>query len=160
MKLDIEKETAALQRMRTGQLCERYAELYREPTRSRHRFYVIRKILWKLQCLVEGDLSDRACRRAHELAHGSELRVMPPLENDIKPGNLVTTNVQVIHDSRLPSPGTSIVRNYKGQSHHVQVTTDGFEYAGERFRSLSAVAKAITGTHVNGFRFFGLEAKS
>jgi len=160
MKLDIEKETAALQRMRTGQLCERYAELYGEPTRSRHRFYVLRKILWKLQSIVDGDLSDRARRRAQELAKGSELRVMPPPERDIKSAHSITTNVQASSDPRLPAPGTAIVRNYKGQSHRVHVTTDGFEYEGERYRSLSAVAKAITGSHVNGFRFFGLEGKS
>jgi len=43
---------------------------------------------------------------------------------------------------------------------HVTVLADGFEYQGERYRSLSAVAKAITGSHMNGFRFFGLEGKA
>lgn len=68
MKLDIEREVAALQRMSTGQLCERYAELFGEPTRTRHRTYLVRKIAWKLQALVEGDLSERARRRAAEPA--------------------------------------------------------------------------------------------
>jgi hypothetical protein len=78
MKIDIEKEVAALQQMSTGQLCNRYAELFGESTRTRHRTYLVRKIAWKMQALAEGDLSERARRRAEELARGAELRVMPP----------------------------------------------------------------------------------
>ena len=59
MKLDIERKVAALQRMSTGQLCERYAELFGEPTRSRHRTSLIRKIAGQLQALVEGGLATR-----------------------------------------------------------------------------------------------------
>ena len=50
----------------------------------------------------------------------------------------------------------AIVRRYKGKTLRVTVLADGFEFMGERFGSLSAIAKAVTGTHVNGFRFFGL----
>jgi hypothetical protein len=60
-------------------------------------------------------------------------------------------------DSRLPGVGQAIVRNDKGRQIRVIVRPDGFEYDGDRYRSLSAVAKAITGSHCNGFRFFGLE---
>lgn len=49
MKLDIDREVAALEGMSTGQLCERYAELFGEPVRTRHRTYLIRKIAWRLQ---------------------------------------------------------------------------------------------------------------
>lgn len=59
-------------------------------------------------------------------------------------------------DRRLPAPGRAIVRRYKGQTLRVTVLADGFEFMGERFGSLSAIAKAVTGTHVNGFRFFRL----
>jgi hypothetical protein len=41
----------------------------------------------------------------------------------------------------------------------VVVLADGFEFEGERYRSLSAIAKAVTGSHVNGFRFFNLEGR-
>jgi len=54
----------------------------------------------------------------------------------------------------LPPPGTILVRHYKGQLVLVQVLTDGFAYAGRVYPSLSAVAKAITGSHCNGFLFF------
>lgn len=159
MKLDIEREVAALQQMSTGQLCERYAELFGELTRTRHRTYLVRKIAWKLQALVEGDLSERARRRAEELARGTELRVMPPKSAEVKHATAVVTHAAISTDARLPTPGTAIVRQYKGRTLQVLVLPDGFEFEGQRYKSLSAVAKKITGSHVNGFRFFGLEGK-
>ncbi len=159
MKLDIEKEVAALQQMSTGQLCERYAELFGEPTRTRHRTYLIRKIAWKLQALVEGGLSERARRRAEELARGTELRVMPPKSAESVTANAVVALPAMPADPRLPKPGTAIVRQYKGRTLQVLVLPDGFEFEGQRYQSLSAVAKKITGSHVNGYRFFGLEDK-
>lgn len=59
-------------------------------------------------------------------------------------------------DSRLPAAGNVVVRKYKGQEIRVLILDDGFEYQGQRFRSLSAIAKLVTGSHVNGFRFFKL----
>jgi hypothetical protein len=110
MKLDIEREVAALQQMSTGQLCERYAELFGERTRTRHRTYLVRKIAWKLQAKIEGDLSERARRRAEELAHGTELRVMPPKSAEATHAAAVVTHPVISADMRLPTPGTAIVR--------------------------------------------------
>jgi hypothetical protein len=62
-------------------------------------------------------------------------------------------------DGRLPPPGTVLTRKYKGEALQVQVLADGFEYRGEVYPSLSAVAKAITGSHCNGFLFFKLAGK-
>ena len=59
-------------------------------------------------------------------------------------------------DPRLPTSGSAIVRHYKGNKHRVVVLDDGFEYEGERYRTLTAVAKAITDSHINGYRFFRL----
>jgi len=60
-------------------------------------------------------------------------------------------------DPRLPAAGSAIVHEYKGRTHRVVVLDDGgFEYEGERYRTLSAVAKRITRSHINGFRFFKL----
>lgn len=159
MRLDVEKEIAALQQRPTGQLCERYAELFGEQTRSRHRTYLIRKIAWKLQALAEGDLSERARRRAEELAQNTELRVMAPKAQDIAQSPMVLTRAVTSADPRLPAVGTELIRQYKGRAYRVRVIADGFEFEGQRYASLSAVAKLITGPHLNGFRFFGLEAK-
>ena len=64
-------------------------------------------------------------------------------------------------DSKAPlprrlTPGTRLVRDWHGNGHTVVVLDDGFEYDGRHWRSLTAIAKAITGTHWNGYRFFGL----
>lgn len=59
-------------------------------------------------------------------------------------------------DDRLPLPGTIITQEYKGQLLQVRVLIKGFEYAGEVYKSLSAVAKVVTGSHCNGFSFFRL----
>jgi len=56
-------------------------------------------------------------------------------------------------------PGTQLIRQYKGRTVEVTVLEDGFEYEGRRYRSLSAVAKTVTGSHWNGFNFFGLAYK-
>src|SRR5262249_60619893 len=57
-------------------------------------------------------------------------------------------------DPRLPTPGTVLTREYKGQTLQVEALAEGFAYAGQTYKSLSAVAKAITGAHCNGFHFF------
>ncbi len=62
-------------------------------------------------------------------------------------------------DGRLPPPGTVLTRKYKGTEVQVKVLAGGFEYAGEVYGSLSAVAKAVTGSHCNGFLFFRLNTK-
>jgi hypothetical protein len=155
----IDEEVAALQQMTVGELHERYAEVFGEPARSRHKQYLVRRIAWRLQANAEGDLSERARRRAEDLAEDAEVRTTPP--RDAARRHTTAESQQekkapVSTDPRLPSPGTSITRNYKGKTIEVRILRDGLEYDGRRFKSLSAVAKAITGSHMNGFRFFNL----
>ncbi len=59
-------------------------------------------------------------------------------------------------DRRLPIPGAVISKIYKGNIINIRVLDKGFEYDGKVYRTLSAVAGAITGQHWNGFLFFGL----
>jgi len=59
-------------------------------------------------------------------------------------------------DARLPMPGSVLRRNYQGREILVRVLEGGFEFEGRRYRSLSAIAKAVTGAHWNGMLFFGL----
>jgi len=84
---------------------------------------------------------------------------MPPKSTEATHAAAVVQHAAVAMDERLPAPGTAIVRQYKGRTLQVLVLTDGFEFEGQRYKSLSAVAKKITGSHVNGYRFFGLEGK-
>jgi hypothetical protein len=70
------------------------------------------------------------------------------------------TEVLLRADHRLPPPGSIITRPYKGESLQVKVLDHGFEFEGEVFSSLSAVAKKITGQHMNGFLFFRLRKEA
>ena len=159
MKLNLAKEMAALEQMTVGQLQQRYAEVVGEAVRSRHKQYLIRRIAWRLQANAEGGLSERALRRAEELADVADVRVTPP-RGGIAPGPPPRVGAPSRpSDPRLPPAGAAITRKYKGQTINVTVLADGFEYAGERYPSLTAVAKAITGSHMNGFRFFKIEGK-
>ena len=162
MQTDVEEEIAALQYLSIERLKERYQELCGEETRSRNRKYLVRKLAWRIQALAEGDLSVRARQRAADLANDADARRTPPKESPLGTaiGPAIKVELPTPTDGRLPAPGAAIVRNYKGRKVQVVVLTEGFEYGGEHYKSLSAVAKAITGTHCNGFRFFGLEAKS
>jgi hypothetical protein len=119
----------------------------------------VRRLAWRLQSLAEGGLSERAQRRAPELANDADIRMNPPTtETMVEPAPERTTTqaVRFQSDDRLPPPGTTITRKYKGQTLQVKVLPQGFEYEGEVYASLSAVAKAITGSHTNGFLFFKL----
>ena len=155
MQLNLVNEVAALRRLSVGQLRQRFAELFGETTKASNRTWLIKRIIWRMQALAEGDLSERARRRAAELARDADLRLNPPQNK----ANTTTPPPQDVHvpapvDPRLPPPGTILTRPYKGQLVQVQVLTDGFAYAGRVYASLSAVAKAITGSHTNGFLFF------
>ena len=155
--MNIKVELAAMDKMSTGELTERYAELTGQPVRTRHRAYLIRKIAWRLQADAEGDLSERARRRAAQLANDADVRLMPPKQAMEAPGGGLSCTAPVSQrDPRLPASGAAITRAYRGRTLQVVVLADGFEFEGRRFRTLSAVAKAITGSHINGFRFFGL----
>ena len=155
MELNIVNEVATLQRMTIGQLRQRFAELFGEATPASNRAWLVKRIAWRLQALAEGDLSQRARQRAAELARDADLRLNAPQNK----ATTTTPPPQPVRmpapiDPRLPPPGTILTRPYKGQLVQVQVLTEGFAYAGRIYPSLSAVAKAITGSHTNGYHFF------
>jgi len=150
-------EVARLEKMSVSQLTKRFEEIFGEQCRSRHRRYLIRRIAWRLQADAEGGLSQRARQRAEELANDAEVRVTPPRENKTKNNETpATIKMETGRDPRLPPPGNWIERPYKGRMIRVLVVVDGFEFEGQRFRSLSAIAKAVTGSHMSGFQFFRL----
>ena len=156
--LNVGKELAAIQRLTIKQLKERYAEVFGENTNATNRAWLVKRIAWRLQALAEGGLSERAQRRAGELANDADIRMNPPKVKAATEatGPTVTAVLRDKADNRLPPPGTIISRAYKGQTLQVKVLANGFEYAGDVYKSLSAVAKAITGQHVNGYHFFRL----
>ena len=158
MNPHLSAEIATLRQLSAKALQRCFVELFGEAPRSSNRTWLVRRIAWRLQALAEGDLSERARRRAAELANDADLRLNPPRDRPAsapQPPAPVPTPV----DPRLPPPGTVLTRRYKGQDLHVQVLADGFVFTGVLYPSLSAVAKAITGSHCNGFLFFRLSGK-
>jgi len=159
MSLNVGKEVASLKRMTVRELRTRYAEVFGEETRAGNKPWLIKRIAWRLQSQAEGDLSERARQRATELANDADVRLSPP---KAKPTSSTpdkrtkTATLAMKGDNRLPPPGTIITRKYKGQTLQVKVLPKGFEFEGEVYKSLSAVAKAITGQHCSGYYFFRL----
>jgi hypothetical protein len=165
MTRNLAKELAALEKMTMAELKRKYAELFDDETRARNRTWLVRRIAWRLQANVHGGLSERARQRAAELANESDLRLSPP---KVKPDRRTTQlgattavhTVQFEPAGRLPLAGTILVREYKGRKLQVRVLESGFEFEGEVYRSLSAVAKKITGSHCNGYLFFHLNREA
>lgn len=159
MQLNVGKEVAAMQEMPVAQLRDRYAEVFGETTNARNKQWLLKKIIWRLQSMAEGDLSERARARATEIASDADIRRRPPKAPAPKPDAPQSPPIPVSGspDNRVPIPGSTIMREYKGRLLEVLVLDEGFEYAGEKFKSLSGVAKRITGSHCNGYLFFNLK---
>jgi hypothetical protein len=159
---DIGAELAALRRMTVGELREKYLAAFGEETRSWNKDFLRKRIAWRLQELAEGGLSERARRRAEELARDADLRLRAPKGGSAatavapRPGRTVTRRLLASPDRRLPMPGAVLTREYRGETVTVTVLESGFAYQGQVYRSLTAVAKAVTGTHWNGYHFFRL----
>jgi hypothetical protein len=163
MNLNIGKEVAALRRMSMDELRAKYVELFGEEAWTiNNRVWLVKRIAWRIQALAEGDLSERARRRAAELANDADLRLAPPRPARIAPGPVVHTPpiaLRTKQGSPRLRPGTILARRYRGETLEVRVVAQGFEFEGAIYPSLSAVAGAITGCHCSGQRFFRLNEK-
>lgn len=156
--LNIKVEVAQMQQLTVKKLKAKYAEVFGEQTKTNNKAWLIKRIAWRLQMLQEGDISERARRRAAEIANDADLRLKPPTlpaSTDAE-DRTITRPARIKSDDRLPPPGSLLTREYKGESYQVLILSDGFEYQGKHYRSLSAVAKTITGSHCNGYQFFKL----
>ncbi len=121
-----------------------WRRLYRqEPPQRVSRDLLILGVAWKIQEQAYGGLSATSKRRLAELARD--------LDRD---GDIARARIE-----RL-KPGAKLIREWQGESHRVTVLEEGFEWRGERWRSLSVIAREITGTHWSGPRFFGLKANT
>ncbi len=160
--MTIEMQIEQLRTLTVARLQAKYREVFGEATNGHNKAWLVKRIAWRMQAVAEGSLTERARTRAAELANDADLRVTIP-RGKLAPTTPERTKVVPVRldlDNRLPVPGTVLSRAYKGRTVHVRVLVDGFEWGGEVYPSLSAVAKAITGSHVNGFHFFRLTKKA
>src|SRR5439155_8097484 len=107
----------------------------------------------------QADLPGSACQGGAEPAKDADQRIrVPRLEAPIpvakECSQAIPLGLGCRPDPRLPMAGTILTRDYKGQTLHVEVLADGFAYGSQVYKSLSAVAKAVTGGHCNGYHFF------
>jgi len=158
----VREQIEALRHMTVGQLKDRYRDVFGESSRSNHKQFLFRRIAWRIQANAWGGLSERARRRALEIANDSDLRIRAPknfLKEDLDETRTIEAHVAPTEDPRLPIAGADLVRRYRGKDIVVRVREDGFEYSGQLYRSLSTAVRAATGTPWNGFAFFGLGSK-
>jgi hypothetical protein len=155
-------EIEELRTLRVSALREKFQDLFGVETRSSNRQYLFRRIAWRLQARAEGDLTERARRRAAELADDADIRLRAPKEftSQLSASGVPPVPEQWLHrDRRLPPVGTVLTRKHRGQAIVVQVCANGFEYEGRYYRSLSAIAREVTGTRWNGLAFFHLTGR-
>jgi hypothetical protein len=124
------KEIQGLSRMTVGELREKYLDVFGEETRSYHKEFLRKRIAWRVQALAEGDLSERARRRAEELANDADLRIRAPRDPaekgsaDVKK-RTVTSRASGSRDPRLPLPGTLLAREFQGNAWENYVRAHG-----------------------------------
>ncbi len=140
---DLSEKLTAIAELDTAGLRREWRRLYRShPPLHIRRDLLVLAIAWKLQEKVYGGLTAAQKRRLAGIAE--DLRT----NGDLSAGPAI----------RL-KPGLRLVREWRGETHDVLVLEDGFEWNGERRRSLSAIAREITGTRWSGPLFFGLKPR-
>jgi hypothetical protein len=150
----IHHELAALREMSVAVLRFRYTELFGIPAKTTNRYFLLSRIAWRMQANLLGDISEEARARAEELASKCTLKGEALFARPHPVKNKRTRRKRL--DKRLPTKATLLTRIYKNREITVSVLTDGFEYGGQCYRSLSAIARVVTGTQWNGLVFFGL----
>ncbi len=134
----------ALTKMDYDALRNEWRRLYRaHPPKRVSRDLLMLGVAWKIQEKAYGGLGAALKRRLSDLVKAME-----------QDGDLARGRV-----ARL-KPGAKLIREWRGETHTVIVLEDGFEWRGKRRRSLSVIAKLITGAHWSGPRFFDLNGKA
>ena len=156
MNAEIDQQIHELRQMTTAQLRQKYRELFGQASHSNHKNYLFRRVAWRVQALVEGGLSEQARQYAREIASDADLRLCAPQRLlDTRPVAHVAGASRPL-DPRMPAAGTQLIKRYKDQTLTVTVRENGYHYEERLYKSLSAIARQVTGTQWNGYLFFGL----
>ena len=134
---------AALKTTPTPKLKEQWRQLFESEPPAFNRRYLESRLAYRIQELAYGGLKPETVRRLEKL--GEELD-----------GGRADVRKRPANDR--PISGTRLIREYQGVEHCITVRDDDFEYQGRPYKSLSAIARAITGTQWNGLTFFGIKS--
>ena len=116
------------------------------------RYLLVRNLAYRIQASAFGGLDCESARFLEKIARDREERRV----KGVKASRKAYPAVPPVPERRSLKPGTLLVREHAGRMQQVMVLEDGFAWSGTTYRSLSEVARAITGTNWNGPRFFGL----
>ncbi|MBK5932426.1 Protein of unknown function (DUF2924) [Rhodovulum imhoffii] len=133
---------AALKTATTQELKAQWRDLFDSEPPPFNRRYLESRLAYRIQELAYGGLKPETIRRLERLGE------------DLDGGDRKKSRIRA---DTMPITGTRLIREWQGVEHVVTVTSDGFEWQGRPYKSLSAIARAITGTHWNGWVFFGLK---
>jgi hypothetical protein len=140
-KQDVPARLAALPSADIRELKEQWRSLFGTEPPPYNRRFLERRLGYRIQEVAYGGLKPETIARPEALGE------------QIDGGNIT---LRRIRQDQRPIAGTRLRREYQGVEHVVTVTRDGYEYQGQPYQSLSAIARAITGTRWNGWMFFGL----
>jgi len=141
--ITILNQVAELRALPVSELKTRWAELFGTSPAQYNRRALEDRLAYRIQELTLGGLKPATIKR------------LDALGDSMDGGNKKLRSVRA---DVIPIPGTLLVREWKGIEHTVTVTHDGFDYQGQPYKSLSPIAKRITGTSWSGFVFFGLKS--
>jgi hypothetical protein len=140
----LEAEIRRLPDLSLPELRDRWKAVFGNPAPSSlRRKFLARAVAYQMQVDAYGGLSNSTKRRLREIVDA------------LRRGNPDAAGV-----ARTIKPGTQMLRQWRDKTHVVTAVTSGFEWNGHTYKSLSAVAKQITGTNWNGYAFFGIKRPS
>jgi len=142
MNNNVLAQVAALPNMKTTELKKLWKDVFRADPPSFNKQYYVKRLAYRIQEVAYGVDSSRVDKRLSALC-----------ERDLDKPDKARKWLEV----HRPATGTRLMREWQGHEHHVTVLEDGFEYRGQRYTSLSAIARKITGVRWNGLVFFGLK---
>jgi hypothetical protein len=148
-KLDIEAEVAAVGDFTRDELAAGWLKIYGVPApKGARRVFLERAIAWHIQAKAFGGIGKEAQRSLFKASATQSARIDTAGSNEVRERS---------RSSRpLPSAGARIIREWHGKTHVVDVVATGYIWEGITYKSLSMIARAITGAHWSGPRFFGL----
>ena len=151
MESSVLAQLAELERLSHASLKRRWRDLFGNDPPAYGRQFLRRRLAYRIQELAFGGLSEDARTQMEALVPGVESQENESAPSRAKPG-------KTKHDPA--PPGTRLIREFRDKRYEVVVVAKGFEFEGRCYRSLSAIAREITGTQWNGPAFFGLREKS
>jgi hypothetical protein len=133
---------AALRTTSTTDLKQQWRDLFDSEPPPFNRRYLESRLAYRIQELVYGGLKPETVKRLEALGE------------QLDGGDRKKSHIRA---HQTPIVGTRLIREWQGTEHLITVTANGFDWQGRPYKSLSAIARAITGTRWNGWVFFGLK---